>query len=176
MASIRACGWTLNLVRRAIAILGMVSGRALLLVVGLICSEVLLRYAFNRPILGSVEITEYMLVFIVFFGMAYTQSVAGHIKIEVIPDHLSPKLQHILRIVSLIVALGIFAIITWKTAQGFWESWQVKEVRWGAVPLPIWPVKFVVPAGTLMLCVQFIINLVDEALQWHPEHGPGEVP
>ena len=155
----------INLIRRTVYILGIASGVALVLVMGLMCSEVFCRYALNRPILGTVEISEYILVFIVFSGIAYTQLIGGHIKIEVVTERLSPKVQHILRIIALAVALSIFAIIAWQTAQAFWESWLVKEVRWGALPLPVWPVKFVVPAGSLLLCLQFIINIIDEVRQ-----------
>jgi len=36
----------------------------------------------------------------------------------------------------------------------FLEKLAYGEVRWGALPLPIYPVKFIVAAGSLGLCVQ----------------------
>jgi hypothetical protein len=38
----------------------------------------------------------------------------------------------------------------------------MREFRWGALPLPIYPVKFVVVAGSLLLCIQLVINIIDE--------------
>lgn len=160
-----ACLILTGLIRHLVYTLGIASGITLMLIMGLICSEVFCRYALNRPILGTVEISEHMLVFIVFAGLAYTQSVGGHIKIEVVTRHLPPRAQHILRIIALVIALLIFATIAWRTGQAAWESWQIKEVRWGALPLPTWPVKFAVPVGSLLLCLQLIIDLVAETRQ-----------
>lgn len=156
---------TRNLIERVVYCLGVVSGIVLILVMGLMCCEVFFRYVLNRPIVGTVEISEYMLVFIAFAAIAYVQLVDGHIKIELVTEHLSPKVQRSLRIIALVVALVVFATITWSTAQAFWESWLVKEIRWGARPLPVWPAKFLIPAGSLLLCIQLITNLIDEIQQ-----------
>jgi len=148
--------------RRFIHALGLFSGFVLISIMVLMCSEVFCRYLLHKPILGTVEISSYLLVVFVFSGMAYTQSIDGHIKIELVTERLSPKIQYVLRITALLMAFFVFLIITWRTAHGFWRSWQIKEVRWGALPLPVYPVKFVVAAGSFTLCLQLMINVIDE--------------
>jgi TRAP-type C4-dicarboxylate transport system permease small subunit len=58
--------------------------------------DVLLRYVFNRPISGAMEITEYMMVILVSLGLAYCAFVKGHVSVEVLTSRFSPKGQAIL--------------------------------------------------------------------------------
>jgi TRAP-type transport system small permease protein len=149
-------------VRRFIYYLGIFSGFVLLSILALMSAEVIFRYAFNMPILGTVEISSYLLVIFAFTGIAFTQSQRGHINIEIVTQCLPRRVSYVLRIVTLILSLAVFVVITWQTALGFWKSWEMQEVRWGALPLPVWPVKFVITFGSLVLCLQFLLDLVDE--------------
>jgi TRAP-type mannitol/chloroaromatic compound transport system permease small subunit len=56
----------------------------------------------------------------------------------------------------------VFAVITWQMVMAFWKSWEMQEVRWGALPLPVWPVKFGIAFGLITLCLQFLLNIIDE--------------
>lgn len=148
--------------RRFIYYLGITSGIFLLSILALMSGEVLFRYALNKPILGTVEISSYLLVIFCFTGIAFTQSQRGHINIEFVTQHLTARLQRILRIITLILSLTVFAVITWQMVIAFWKSWEMQEVRWGALPLPVWPVKFVIAFGSFTLCLQFLLNIIDE--------------
>ncbi len=48
--------------RKFIYFLGMFGGFVLLAILGLMSAEVIFRYFFNKPILGTVEISAYLLV------------------------------------------------------------------------------------------------------------------
>ena len=148
--------------RKFIYYIGMFSGVVLLGILALMSAEVIFRYLFNKPILGTVEISCYLLVIFCFTGIAFTQSQRGHIAIELVTQSLPARLQRILRIVTLTLSLTVFAVITWQMVIAFWKSWQMQEVRWGALPLPVWPVKFVIAFGSLTLCLQFLLNIIDE--------------
>lgn len=149
-------------VRKFIYFLGMFGGFVLLAILGLMSAEVIFRYFFNKPILGTVEISAYLLVIFGYTGMAWTQSQKGHIIIELVTEKLSERTNHILRIISYILSLVVFALITWQTSIAFWKSFRMMEVRWGALPLPLWPVKALVAFGSLILCLQFVMDIYDE--------------
>ena len=131
-------------------------------ILALMSAEVFARYLFNKPILGTVEISSYLLVIFCFTGMAFVQSQKGHICIELVTQRLPTSLQCTLRIITLILSLVTFVVITWQMAGAFWKSWEIQEVRWGALPLPVWPVKFMIAFGSFTLCLQFLLNIVDE--------------
>ena len=103
--------------------------------------DVTCRYLFNNPISGAVELNEYLIVLITFLGLAYTQSVGGHVRTDIALSHLSPKLQNIIYLfVVLPIVIALFSIITWKTAEGAYASWQEGEYRLGGIQwFPMWP-------------------------------------
>ncbi len=148
--------------RRSIYYLGIFSGIVLLGILALMSGEVIFRYLFNKPILGTVEISSYLLVIFCFTGIAFTQSQQGHINIELVTQRLPASIQRTLKIITLILSLAVFAVITWQMAIAFWRSWEMQEVRWGALPLPVWPVKFVIAFGSFTLCLQLLLNIIDE--------------
>ena len=148
--------------RKFIYYLGIFSGIVLFGILALMSGEVIFRYLFNQPILGTVEISSYLLVIFCFTGVAFTQSQRGHINIELVTQRLPVSLQRTLRIIVLILSLATFVVITWQMSIAFWKSWEMQEVRWGALPLPVWPVKFMIAFGSLTLCLQFLLDIYDE--------------
>lgn len=148
--------------RKFIYYLGIFSGIILLGILALMSGEVIFRYLFNKPILGTVEISSYLLVIFCFTGVAFTQSQRGHINIELVTQRLPPSFQRVLRIITLTLSFVTFVVITWQMASAFWKSWEMQEVRWGALPLPVWPVKFMIAFGSLTLCLQFLLDIYDE--------------
>lgn len=65
-------------------ILGWISCVAVVVVSVFIVVSVILRYCFNKPILGSTEIVECMMAVLVFSCLAYTQFGHGHISISMV--------------------------------------------------------------------------------------------
>jgi len=148
--------------RKFVYYLGIFSGIVLLGILALMSAEVFFRYLFNKPILGTVEISSYLLVIFCFTGIAFVQSQRGHICIELVTQKLPAGLQRALRIITLVLSLAVFAVITWQMAIAFWKSWEMQEVRWGALPVPVWPVKFMIAFGSLTLCLQLLLDIFDE--------------
>ena len=55
-----------------------------------IMTDVLLRYIFNSPILGSYEIVEYMMALLIPFGVVYCAHTKGHVAVDILFDRF-PK-------------------------------------------------------------------------------------
>jgi TRAP-type transport system small permease protein len=148
--------------RRFIYYLGIFSGIVLLAILALMSGEVVFRYFLNKPILGTVEISSYLLVIFCFTGIAFTQSQRGHIALELFTQRLPKRMSRVLQIITSTLSLAVFAVITWQAFIAFWKSWEMQEVRWGALPLPVWPVKFFIAFGSLVLCLQLVLDLIDK--------------
>ena len=78
--------------------------------------DVVLRYVFNRPFSGSLEVTEFAMSVIVFLGIAYCGWVGGHVAVDILERPLEdPRLRFVPVILTFISAL-LFAAIAWLTA------------------------------------------------------------
>ena len=55
--------------------------------------DVILRYVFNHPFRGSLEVTEFAMALIVFLGLAYCGWLGGHVAVDIFERPLdNPRL------------------------------------------------------------------------------------
>lgn len=73
------------------------------------------RYLFNKPLLGTVELVEVMMVIIAFFTIPYTQLIRRHVRVDVVTSHLSSRIQVIMGSIAFFLSAGIFIVITYQS-------------------------------------------------------------
>jgi TRAP-type C4-dicarboxylate transport system permease small subunit len=133
--------------------------------------DVVLRYVFNSPIQDSFQLSQFMMVGIVFLGISYMQSIRGHVTVEFLASALSPKAKDIITIFGLIIGLFIYAIVTWKSGIYAWSSWKINEYTMGIIHYPLWPAKLAVPLGTGTLCLRLIIDIIHDIIKLLSKHS-----
>jgi tripartite ATP-independent transporter DctM subunit len=144
-------------------------GRVLLaLMVLLITTDVILRYFFNRPIKGSYELVEFMLVLLVFLGLAFTQTKKSHVSITLLTSKFSPSQLAAIGSATNLLSLLIFSTITWRCIL------QAEELRANGTAsdvllIPNFPFMWVVVFGSALLCVIFLIDFI-KSLEGVVEH------
>ena len=68
--------------------------------------DVILRYVFNKPFSGSLEVTEFAMSAIVFLGIAYCGWVGGHVAVDILERPLdNPKLRLVPVILTFVSAI-----------------------------------------------------------------------
>lgn len=146
---------------RSRRLLAMGSTLALLAIVAGVGVDTLLRYFANRPVAGMLEGVELLLVFAVFAGLAQTQAEGGHITIDAFTERLHDRVRVFVRALTALLALLLFAAVTWATGAYAWRSWQMNEYSAGLIAFPIYPSRFVVAFGSFFLCLQLLQTLVE---------------
>jgi len=126
---------------------------------------IITRYFFNKPIYGKVEITELIMAAIVFFGVAYTQKVGGHVRMSfVIEKFIKGRAYHSVEAFTLLVSLFTFIILTVTTLDS-----AIYDLKFhGITPnlyLPVWPSKMAVPVGCFFLCIRLAIQFTQHLTQ-----------
>ena len=79
----------------------------------LTCLDVILR-ALNRPLAGAVEITGFLATIGLACSLPYTHVNHGHVGVDMLVRHLPSKGQGLVDLVTGTLALGLFAIISWR--------------------------------------------------------------
>jgi TRAP-type C4-dicarboxylate transport system permease small subunit len=125
--------------------------------------DVIGRYAFNKPLVGTWETSEVWLALLVFFGWGYTQFNKGHVTVEIITVHLSPKVRAILSVVTNFLALGIFILVVWQSVvyalRTMDQGMVIAVINW-----PLGPFQFFVCLGALLLCLVFTLQIIQSLL------------
>ncbi|MBA7671135.1 hypothetical protein ES703_79286 [subsurface metagenome] len=128
--------------------------------------DVLLRYVFNRPIIGSYDLTQYMMTIVVAFTLAYCAVKKGHVKVELVVERFPPRVQVIIDSVTSLLSLGFLSLITWQSFLYAKELFNSKIVS-SVLRIPNFPFAYLVSFGvacfTLALLVDFIHNLSEAA-------------
>ncbi len=139
--------------------LNLVAASAILVVMVLVTTQIVSR-KLGQAIPGIYESAELLMVAIVFLGLAYTQSQHGHVRMELLVIRLSPRWRNTLEVFTLLLSLGLFVIITYKSWGNAYQSWQMKDVTMGLIDWPVWPAKILVPIGSGLLSLRFIAQLL----------------
>jgi len=134
---------------------------AVLLMMGLTIVDVTGRFFFRSPIAGAVEVIETLMVAVVFLTMGYTQRQRAHVRVDFALQRLSLRQQQIALLLAEFFALATIAFLAWGSAQSGYQSWLIREFRFGGTPVPIWPAKLLIPLGLLLLCLQLANGI------WH---------
>ena len=141
------------------------SGMVLLAILMLLgTADVIGRYFFNSPIIGTREIGELILGSMTMLGWAGTQLVKGHIKVDLFLVHFSRRAQAITRFTTTSVALVLFGLISWQavlTARLYHEGGRlIYTINW-----PLAPFQILVSLGAVVLCLVFILDLIHYAAE-----------
>jgi TRAP-type C4-dicarboxylate transport system permease small subunit len=121
-------------------------------------ADVLGRYFFNRPILGTFEISEILLAGVVFFGWAYVLYQDKHIAMEVIYSHLSPYAKKITDVITRFFSLFVFSLMAWRVTATAFHYKEVNRLLPGLL-WPAYPFVLFVSLGAVLLCLELIIQI-----------------
>ncbi len=133
--------------------------------------DVILRYIFNAPLPEMFQLTEFMMVAVVYLAIAYVQQLKDHIKIEIATQWLPPMVQELLDLFGFLVGLVIFTIITWQTGRLAWEAWETQDYTMGIVQFPLWPAKSILPIGVGLFCLRLLLDILIGLFQWVHSFG-----
>ena len=100
--------------RRADALLGIAASALLMGMMVLTFADVVARYLLNRPIRGAFEVTELLLLVLIFAGLPLVSHADEHVTMDFIDRVLPPAAQKALvRLVHLMCAALMF-FLTWQ--------------------------------------------------------------
>jgi TRAP-type C4-dicarboxylate transport system permease small subunit len=131
------------------------------------------------PIIGAIEGSLLLLVFIVFLGLAYTQHQNAHIRVEIVLDWLAPRPRKIIELIAFIISLAILGVMIWQTGLEGFTAFQVKTYQPGIISFPTWPGKLIIPLGLLFFIIEVIIQIIERVRHLYnnpaPENRQNEV-
>jgi TRAP-type C4-dicarboxylate transport system permease small subunit len=144
---------------RVSSLLAYVGAFSLFVMMCLTAADVVGRYIFNSPILGVFELTEFMVLILIFSFLAYSQSQKAHVSVDLLVMRFPKKLQNYVELFNHTICLILMALITWM---GFNKALELREVGEASpnLQIPDYPFVFFLAFGCLVVCIEYIIDLL----------------
>ena len=138
-----------------------------------------MRYVFEQPQLFVDEVAGFLQVLLIFGGAAYTFHAGGHVRVDLVTNHVRPAIRAWLRVVTLLLGVVFLAIVIWVTTQSTATAYRYGRVS--AVMLyPLWLPMAFIPAGLALYGLAMALTLVRQIMRALGEAGrrdevlPGE--
>lgn len=160
--------------RIALAVL-LVGGLGMLLSMFLGVADVVGTQMFRSPVPGAYEITESTMVLIVFGGLAYAQIRRAHIRVELIYTHMGPRQRAALDVLADVAGLVFFGLLLWQASNEAAYSLQINERTFGLIRFPLYPARIVLAAGTALLILRLVLDLVIDLRRCVTGEAPEEI-
>ena len=137
------------------------SGWLLMVIMTLLIIDFMGR-AFSKPIQGLSELSIFVLVAAVYFGMSNCEESYGHIRVKILVSKLPKKVGKFLNIFAYALAIITIFICIWAIGLDAIDSFISKEKVAGTLPMVIYPAKFTVVIGTFFYLIQLVSNFIDQ--------------
>jgi TRAP-type C4-dicarboxylate transport system permease small subunit len=137
-----------------------VAAAGLVLMMFLIGFDVIMRYLLNRPIAGSMELTEFLMSLTIGFGLAYCAFKKGHIRVDLVLMHVPTKVQRILDIIAYFVSFGFCCLIVWQTFENGQSIMQTK-ITSSVLLIPVFPFIFLLAIAMAILALVFLKDILE---------------
>ncbi|USG61575.1 TRAP transporter small permease [Sneathiella marina] len=135
----------------------------LLLMVLHIVADVLLKFLFNYPLPGTLNIVaNYYMVACVFLPIAIVELTRGNIAVDLFFKLLPKSIRFVLLITGTLFSLFFFALLGYQSIFDAVKSYNKGEFIDGIVIIQIWPSRFILPIGLGIAVFILVYRLIHE--------------
>jgi len=133
----------------------------LVLLLLLVFNEVIARYVLNRPTLYSVELSEYLLIFVAFMAAGWVLQKDRHVRMLSVVNLMPPNVRRISDIITSIIVLFFCIILVWQGGKSSLMAFKGDYHSSSLLNVPLWMPYAIIPAGALLLSLQMLVRIVN---------------
>ena len=111
------------------------------------------RYVFNLPITGAYEISEAMMVTVVFFFIGYAQAAKAHVAVDLVVNVLPGKLKTVMEIITQLLSFLMMLLIAGMSVVRWHELLEIGE-HTPILGIPVSPFFLILATGCSVFCVE----------------------
>ena len=150
---------------------GVVAALLIALAVIVICEMVIERYGLNHTTIWQIDVVTYSIIAATFVGSPYVLLHRGHVNVDILPLHLSPRPRYWLALFTIVLSMGfcvvLFIVTTLYWHEAYTSNWRSDTV-WRA---RLWIPLAAMPIGTGLLVLQYLAELISVATGRTPPFG-----
>ncbi|MBN1847550.1 MAG: TRAP transporter small permease [Deltaproteobacteria bacterium] len=149
---------------RPSSLLSYIGAVALFLMMSITTVDVVGRYLFNAPILGVYEMTEYLVLLLIFSFLAVTQSSKSHITVDIVASFLPRKFQIYMEMFTHLLCFLLMCLIAWMGFEKALDLMATKDTP-PNLGIPMYPFAFFLVLGCILMCIEYLRDLLQLIIQ-----------
>ena len=150
----------LDVLSRYVGVISRWSGEIFLFAMVLLITVDVIGRATGNATMVADEMSRYMLVGIIFLGLAHTQRAGRHIEVNLVTKLFSQKRQEQLALVALIIGTTFVWWFFIATIQNVVRSYVGHVTSLSYIDVPMWIPHLLVPLGVGMFAIVMLIELI----------------
>lgn len=136
---------------------GITTSYLTMAMMAIISYEVLSRYLFNSPTKWAWLTCKQLFGLFILFAGVYTMFKRAHIRIEIFYDRFSPRMKFISRMISMLLFAFFIGCLIHQSSWMALESLAVREKATGVFPMPLYPLKLLIPIISCLFLLEGIV-------------------
>ena len=137
-----------------------VSIAVILFIMAFVCAEVVMRYAFNRPIPGHLEGSELLMPIIVFFAVSYAQRQHAHVGMDLLIQSLPQRLRRTLAMITLLISAMVCLVLAYFSGSNALQLWAYDDVTATPPYFRTWPAAAAIPIGYGLMAMRMALQFL----------------
>lgn len=126
-----------------------------------VVADVTAKYVFDAPIDGTEEIVSYYyMIAIVILPLATVELKNEHVTVDILYDRFSPGWRYLCDALGRLLSFMIFVALGYQSLLQAIASYKVGELSMGAASIIIWPPRFFLPLGFLLIALVALARLL----------------
>jgi tripartite ATP-independent transporter DctM subunit len=130
----------------------------------LIVSEILFRFFFRQSIPGVIEVTEFMMITLAFFGMGNTALKKGHLTVDLVTEHLPRRVQAVLDVFTGLFCLVVVFVMAWQAGLQVGAMRESGDTT-GVLGIPYYPMFILVAFGVSLFLLVLLADFFDSLVE-----------
>lgn len=124
----------------------------------------------GHPVSGALEFTESTMVLVVFGGIAWAQIRRAHVRVELVYLNVGNRMRSVMDIITSIAGIVFFGLLVWQGAVEALYSWQIGESTSGLFRFPLWPARWILVFGSVLMILQLLLDLWRDLTRFGDPH------
>jgi TRAP-type C4-dicarboxylate transport system permease small subunit len=138
----------------------------------IVVANVVGRFVFHKPVKGTVELVEIMMLFVAFFAVPFAAKQRCHITVGLFVHRFPSRLQKAVFRAGFFLSAVIAGVITYQAIVNTFYAVRNLHETTPVLYIPFAPLKFVMAFGCLILfIVLFLDTLYPMPIQEEPKGG-----
>ena len=137
--------------------LALLGASFLLIEMFLTTTNIVGRYLFSKPIRSTYEVCQLFMLIVLSLCWAYTESVGGHVRVDIFEVFFPRLLRRILSIVMQLLGLVAFVILTWSLVVTGIQFNKIGS-NTDALEIPYSPFAFLMALGATLTVIVILLG------------------